>query len=98
MRRFSCKVAFRYAEVGQVRRLYEAMLAPLCEGELSEALLRRLMALKRLAPGDFHVVRMQHDPMIAEPGSVTHEALVAALEREVALKKERAPVRMGFMG
>lgn len=97
MRRFSYKVAFRYAEGGQVRRLYDTMLAPLCDEALPAALEHRLMALTRLAPGDFHAVRMQHDPLIEEPGSVTHETLVEALEREASLKKDCGRARIGFM-
>ncbi len=98
MRRFSCKVAFRYAREEQVVRLYESMLTPLCGDPLPLPLARRLMSLTRLTPGDFVVVRTRYDPLFAAPGSVTHEALVAALEQESALKTGGGRKRMGFMG
>ena len=98
MRRFSHKLEFRYADSAQVLALYEALLAPLCEGELSEVLRRRLTNMSCLAPGDFHAVRAQFDPLFTEPGETTHELLVSALEKEAELKIEPRTRRVGFLG
>ena len=98
MRRFSHKVEFRYADSGQVLALYEALLAPLCEGDLPEALRHRLTGMTRLAPGDFHAVRAQFDPLFTAPGEVTHDLLVEALEKEAELKIEPKTRRVGFLG
>lgn len=98
MRRFSHKVEFRYADSGQVQALYEALLTPLCEGELPDALRHRLTGMKCLAPGDFHAVRAQYDPLFTAPGEVTHELLVDALAREAELKIEQKERRVGFLG
>ena len=98
MRRFSHKLEFRYADSAQVLALYEALLAPLCEGELPEALRRRLARMDCLAPGDFHAVRAQFDPLFTEPGDVTHEMLVDALEKEAELKIAPKERRVGFLG
>ena len=98
MRRFSHKLEFRYADSEQVQALYEALLAPLCEGELPEALRRRLTDMSCLAPGDFHAVRAQFDPLFTEPGETTHEMLVDALEKEAELKIEHKARRVGFLG
>ena len=51
-----------------------------------------------LAPGDFHAVRAQFDPLFTEPGEVTHELLVDALEKEAELKIEPKARRVGFLG
>ena len=98
MRRFSHKVEFRYADSAQVLALYEALLAPLCEGELPEALRRRLTSMASIAPGDFHAVRAQYDPLFTSPGETTHEMLVDALAREAELKVEPKERRVGFLG
>ena len=98
MRRFSHKVEFRYADSTQVLALYGALLAPLCEGELPEALHRRLTGMASLAPGDFHAVRAQYDPLFTAPGETTHEMLVEALAREAELKVEPKERRVGFLG
>ncbi|MBR5882395.1 MAG: AAA family ATPase [Mailhella sp.] len=98
MRRFSHKLEFRYADSAQVLALYEALLAPLCEGALPEALRRRLASMDCLAPGDFHAVRAQFDPLFTEPGETTHEMLMAALEKEAELKIEPKTRRVGFLG
>ena len=97
MRRFSYKVAFGYAKSGQIRTLYETMLAPLCGESLPEQLCRKLLALRNLAPGDFHAVRMQYDPLFTEPGQVSHGELVQALVREAELKLEKREGTVGFL-
>jgi len=78
--------------------LYEALLAPLCEGEMPEPLERRLTGMACLTPGDFHAVRAQYDPLFTAPGEVTHELLVEALAREAELKIEPKECRIGFLG
>lgn len=98
MRRFSHKLEFRYADSEQVLALYEALLAPLCEGGLPDDLRRRLTNMSCLAPGDFHAVRAQYDPLFTAPGETTHGMLVTALEKEAGLKIEPKARRVGFLG
>ena len=98
MRRFPLKVAFGYAGSGQVRRLYETLLSPLCGATMPEELLQKLLAMKRLTPGDFHAVRAQYDPLFVSPEQVSHAVLVEALAREVSLKLEHAEGSVGFLG
>lgn len=78
--------------------LYEALLAPLCEGELPDALRRRLTDMTSLAPGDFHAVHAQYDPLFTAPDEVTHGLLVENQAREAERKiepKERRVARDG---
>lgn len=96
MRRFSHKVAFVYARPEQVSALYAALLAPLCGTPLPTGLERRLCALRHLTPGDFRAVHGQFDPLYVDPKGVTHERLVDALAREVALKNEDVSNAIGF--
>lgn len=96
MRRFSHKVEFRYANKAQVQALYNALLAPLCEEKLPDALRQRLLAMNRLAPGSFHAVRAQFDPIFTGPKDVTHEILLAALEQESELNLDPVQRPIGF--
>ncbi len=98
MRRFTHKVEFRYAESGEAMALYAALLAPLCGGELPDALKNRLLAMKRLSPGSFHAVRARFDPLFTSPGEVTHEILLDALERESELSLDPVQRSIGFTG
>jgi SpoVK/Ycf46/Vps4 family AAA+-type ATPase len=93
-RRFSFKVPFGYAGSGQVRALYESLLAPLADGDLPQDIEKELSRLRRLTPGDFHAVKSQY--WLAEPGSVTHARLVENLAREEKLKRDRQAKRVGF--
>ena len=94
MRRFPFKVRFVYARTEQVMALYSAHLAPLVDEELPDALEQELRGMKRLAPGDFHVVKSQH--WLAEPGEISHEALVGGLKREQDMKLDGKERRVGF--
>ena len=89
VRRFSYKAAFDYSGVRQVLALYDSLLRPLCDGELSEGLERELRGLKKLTPGDFHTVRVQYNSYLSDRSEVSHEVLVNALRRELALKHEK---------
>ncbi|MBQ7219651.1 MAG: AAA family ATPase, partial [Synergistaceae bacterium] len=89
VRRFSHKVAFWYSGESQVIALYESLLAPLCDSELSKELERELRRMTRLTPGDFHAVRMQYNSYLSDRSEVSHEVLVNALRRELALKHEK---------
>lgn len=52
-----------------------------------------------LAPGDFHSVRSQFDPLFVDQDKVSHAKLIAALTREQEQKldteKKKTP-RVGF--
>ena len=86
VRRFSHKVAFGYSGESQVMALYESLLAPLCDDELSRELEGELRMMTRLTPGDFHAVRVQYNSYLSDRSEVSHEVLVKALRRELALK------------
>lgn len=95
LRRFSFKVEFAYAGPEQLRALYDAILRPLAAGDPCPALLEKLAAQDRLAPGDFNAVRIQF--WLEEPAQVSHEDLIEALCREQRLKAPTAGRRVGFM-
>ena len=76
VRRFSFKVAFDYSGADQVMALYDSLLKPLCDGELSEGLVSELRAMTRLTPGDFHAVRLQYNSYLSDRSEVSHEVLV----------------------
>lgn len=86
MRRFAHKEEFTYAGSRQLLALYNSLLAPLCKSGLNEEGRKRLLAMKRLAPGDFHAVQGQFGSFFGDPASVSHENMLAALEREARLK------------
>ena len=96
LRRFSHKVAFTWARPEQVMTLYNALLAPLCQEELTPALEGELRALTRLTPGDFHAVRGQYHSLLLDEPAATHEVLIAALRREESLKGRYAGRNVGF--
>jgi len=98
MRRFSFKIAFTYARPEQIAALYDKLLAPLCKTAMPPALRQALLALPRLAPGDFHVVRSNCAGRFGRSAAdVSHEQLIAALRKEQALKlHEGVGGRMGF--
>jgi len=100
MRRFSFKIAFTYARPEQIVALYDKLLAPLCKTTMPSALRRELLALPRLTPGDFHVVRTSCAGRFGRSATdVSHEQLVAALRKEQTLKlHEESGGRMGFCG
>jgi len=90
VRRFSYKVAFDYSGESQVLALYDSLLRPLCDEELSGEVEHELRTLTRLTPGDFHAVRMQYNSYLSDRSEVSHRVLVNALRRELALKHERS--------
>ena len=96
MRRFAHKVAFGYAKPDQVRALYAGLLQPLCTSPLPPDMEKELLRMTRLAPGDFHAVRLQYTSLFGEETTPTHQALVAALKREETLKTEQRACRIGF--
>ncbi len=96
LRRFSCKVEFTWAKPKQVTALYNALLAPLCRDEMTPELKGELRAFTRLTPGDFHTVRGQFNSFLSDKKTATHEAMIAALRREVELKGRYASRKAGF--
>lgn len=95
MRRFSFKVPFAYAGAVQIAALYTSLLEPLVGHAPTKDMLDSLCRQTRLAPGDFHAVRMQF--ALAEVGTVGHESLIAALLREQSMKLESSGKSIGFM-
>lgn len=89
VRRFSYKVAFDYSGPDQIIALYNSLLRPLCDCELTPELERELRALTRLTPGDFHAVRAQYNSFLNDETTASHEELVRALWREMSLKSEK---------
>ncbi len=94
MRRFSHKIAFTYSKLEQVLALYETLLAPMVKEPLSSNLESELLAMSRLTPGDFHVVRAQ---MLNAEENVGHADFVCALRKEQGLKLEGSTRGMGFL-
>jgi hypothetical protein len=70
------------------------LLAPLADSRLSPGMEQELCGLTKLAPGDFHAVRVQYRS--AEPGSVSPLELVASLRREQKMKQDGGSGRVGF--
>lgn len=99
MRRFAHKLEFDYADEKQAQTLYDKLLAPLCPTKMTQPHRDSLARLDRLAPGDFHTVCSQFDPLFVDPKTVTHEKLLAALAREQGQKLEaeaKSVARVGF--
>ena len=94
MRRFSFKIPFGYAGAAQLEALYASLLAPLVGTPLPAEQKARLVMQKKLTPGDFHAVRMQF--WLNQPGSVSHDILLAALLHEQAIKLDTVAQRIGF--
>lgn len=84
-RRFGRKVRFGYLDDGGKAALYESLLAPKARSRPTRDTLARLHGLQALTPGDFRVVQ----DMFAfhRPGEVTHEAMLAELEKVVRDKR-----------
>ena len=97
MRRFSFKIAFTYARPEQIAALYDKLLAPLSPVAMPHALRRELLALPRLAPGDFHAVRAQCVGRSGKAATeLSHERLIGALRKELAHKLHEGKARIGF--
>ena len=95
LRRFSYKIKFDYSGSSQVLALYNSLLRPLCETELSSELVRELETFTRLTPGDFHSVRSQYSSLLSNEKVATHENLINALRREMTMKHGK--IRAGFL-
>ncbi len=86
LRRFRFKVRFSFLEPDGVLHFYNIMLAPLAGGvQLLSPEVKQLQAIRRLAPGDFIVVRDQHT--FVQQAKPTHQDLISGLEHEVLHKK-----------
>ena len=96
MRRFSFKVPFGYAKPEQIAALYDKLLAPLTKGALTEQQRQELLRMKCLTPGDFHAVRSQYNNAFILNGEPEHMKLIAALNREQALKIDSEKSCVGF--
>lgn len=96
MRRFAHKEEFAYANPKQLLSLYASLLAPLCKNGLNDGQRKRLVAMQRLAPGDFHAVQGQFGSFFCDPDNVTHDNMLTALEREARLKLDAGGKPVGF--
>jgi SpoVK/Ycf46/Vps4 family AAA+-type ATPase len=94
MRRFSFKVPFRYAGPKEIQALYQSLLAPLAESPTTDAFMDRLAGTGKLAPGDFHAVRLKH--LVNIGVKPDHEELFKDLLLERDLKLERDNRQIGF--
>ena len=93
MRRFDAKIRFGYLNVEQAWELLlrhcQALRLDLPGGGARE----RLARIENLTPGDFAILARQHPFNPVDSA----EALVAALERECAIKEDRPMARIGFV-
>lgn len=94
LRRFSYKIKFDYAGSSQITALYNSLLRPLCNAEITPQLERELKTFTRLTPGDFHSVRAQYNSFLSNEKTVTHEVLINALRHEMSMKHEKS--KAGF--
>ena len=94
--RLALHPTFTYSTPKQVQALYTTLLAPLCKDTLSDAQKARLVAMKNLAPGDFHAVQGQYGSFFVDRSKVTHDVLLDALEKETKLKLEHTAKPLGF--
>jgi len=94
IRRFQVKAGFDWLTPDGAVLLFGRLLGPLAARALDPAAEAALRALRRLAPGDFRVVR---DRFALRPREdVTPGALVAALAEETRLKPGQEARRIGF--
>ncbi|MCF8030812.1 MAG: ATP-binding protein [Desulfohalobiaceae bacterium] len=94
VRRFHHKLFFDFLDPEGVEIFYREFLAGLCTDAIEPSLMKRLIGLDKLTPGDFRNVR---DVYAMSEDGLTHEILVSALEEEMRLKeKQEGAVRMGF--
>ncbi len=98
LRRFAVKIRFEALKAAQRWQMLAGVLAQLGgehpEGIIAESLRLRLDRLEDVTAGDFAAVARQHGLM---GGVVRAEAVVAALEEEVRLKRGDARRAVGFL-
>ncbi len=94
IRRFGDKIGFGYLTPEGNEVFYRKMLEPKAKGRLDEVSLAQLRSIANLAPGDFAIVRGRYEYTDEKP---SHAELVAALEREAAIKSQGGgDRRIGF--
>ncbi len=95
VRRFTHKLGFGFLTADGNETFYNRLLAPLAAGRLPKARIRTLRGMTGLTPGDFAAVRDRFRfPAKRRP---SHDDLMAALDREARIKKERSwPKAIGF--
>ena len=69
-------------------RIFRAM------GSLSPDQQKRILDLDGLTPGDMRAVHGQHRHK--DPAEVSHDTLIAALERELSYRPENGTAKIGF--
>ena len=95
LRRFSHKIEFGYLKPEGNAIFYRSYLAPLITKKPDESVNQRLGIIDNLAPGDFKSVRDRF--RFRKRESISHSALVSALEEESGLKlKHSGSSRIGF--
>lgn len=98
LRRFVHKLEFTYAGLEQAKALYHSILEPLSGMAPNREEQEQLFKLKNLTPGDFHVVEAQFNPVTTEKKERTNARLIAALERECAMKPSHSLVKQQRIG
>ena len=92
LRRFHWKVGFKPPTPRCRISLYARIFAAF--GPLSPGQQKRILDLDGLTPGDMRAVHGQHRHK--DPAEVSHDALIAALERELSYRPENSTAKMGF--
>jgi transitional endoplasmic reticulum ATPase len=95
IRRFSIKLGFGYLTSEGTALMYEKVLGPLCPVAVTPSQRDQLRQFSRLTPGDLRTVYQTHS--LIEPGQVTHDVLIEALQREIAEKKCGTGRKMGMV-
>jgi SpoVK/Ycf46/Vps4 family AAA+-type ATPase len=94
LRRFSLKVEFSPLEKDQALILYRKLLQPLSTDSMDFGKIKALSCIPNLCPGDFRVVKDRFS--ILEPGEVSHEDLMAALQEEVKVRRLQGGQKAGI--
>lgn len=95
LRRFSHKIEFGYLKPEGNAIFYRSFLAPLVRTRKDSSFEKSLKKIDNLAPGDFKSVRDRFK--FKDTKSISHEALISALEKESSLKSKLFGTRrIGF--
>jgi transitional endoplasmic reticulum ATPase len=96
IRRFNIKLEFDYLTSQGVMTFYNLFLAGLPLSPLTKEDAERIGAMSGLTPGDFKVVHQKF--LLFDKCELSHEELVAALEKELFARDEHYGKKMGFAG
>lgn len=97
IRRFGCKLGFRYLTPEGKVCFYRRLLGPLANGKMKTEEEEALKQMGNLAPGDFRVVRDRY--LFYSGDKVTHRMLLTALHEESLIKRVTGEKKTtGFVG